>query len=324
MEKKFDIFYDADNSFYQIRTKNNAVIIEFDSSNKESLFKDVIELYNKQSFYTFQMLNNSLKSKYEYNDVYDVIGELLTCGLLNFENFEDDGLFSDLLPNSSAYYKVNADISSKKVGFIGDKSLMSKVISNLQIQKVNSTFFLNTEEKISKAEITDIFSKCDFVVADEIHWNPILMEQINETGLIENKPWMLIEGMIDFVHMSFGPIFHGKITGCYNCYKSRLLSNDVNSKYTQSYERYLKREEKTAKADIIPEIYQNMLAFYVSLDILKFISESAVPLTWRNEMIINKGDYSNNRHFFLKSPICPVCKVGLDYTPSAWYESINV
>lgn len=324
MRKRFDIFYDKNNAPYQVRTKSNAVIIEFGSSIKENLFKEIIDLYDSQDFYSFQILNKILKCKYEYSDIYDVISELVGCELLNFENFEDDELFSDPKDNLSNFDKSNADLSTKKIGLIGSKSLMDKVVCNLNIQEINSIYRLNTEEKITQEQIVEIFHKCDFVAVDEINWNPILMEQINTTALIKDKAWMLIEGLIDLINISFGPIFHGKITACYSCYKSRILSLDVNSKYTQSYEGCLREEKKTAKADIISDIYQTILAFYVSLDILRFVSDTAVPLTWRNALIINKSDYSNKRHSFIKSPMCPVCKTGLDYTPSARCESINV
>ncbi|MFV0344978.1 MAG: hypothetical protein ACK5IQ_01810, partial [Bacteroidales bacterium] len=66
MRKRFDIFYDKNNAPYQVRTKSNAVIIEFGSSIKENLFKEIIDLYDSQDFYSFQILNKILKCKYEY------------------------------------------------------------------------------------------------------------------------------------------------------------------------------------------------------------------------------------------------------------------
>ena len=179
--------------------------------------------------------------------------------------------------------------------------------------------FGETLESIKKL-ITD----SDFLIIDLSRWSPYHIDLINRMALELNKPWLLIEGMIDETNFSIGPIFHGKETGCYDCYKSRLRANDEFSSYTKAYEDHLRNKKKFAKSAEVPTLIKLYIASIVILDISKYIGEWFIPETWRSILVFNTVSYALNKSAFLKAPLCYTCKPELDYSPSPWFESITL
>ena len=71
--KKLDVFYDKENEVYQVRTKANAVVIEFASKEKENIFLEISKLYDKAEFITCPQMIKALKKHHDHAQVLDVL-----------------------------------------------------------------------------------------------------------------------------------------------------------------------------------------------------------------------------------------------------------
>ncbi|TWV11318.1 TOMM precursor leader peptide-binding protein [Bacteroidaceae bacterium HV4-6-C5C] len=328
LHEKYDIFFDKENNVYQIRTKGDVVIIEFTDTIKEDIFKDILKLYEKEKYYTFTYIKDFLSSKYDSVKILDVIQELEECYILTPENFGTDQS-PEVKPNqpfSMPYHKPKAltDISEVALGYIGEKELGQKIKEKSTEYGYKKIEIYNIEKEFQLSEVQKIFNQSKFVIVDASAWNPVLLEEINKIALELKRPWLLIEGLVDFIFYSIGPIFWGKETGCYECYKSRLRSNDEFAYYTQAYESYLRENNKTAKVDAVPKLVKDYVASIVIVDISKFIGEWYIPETWRANLIIDVRKFTTMKHSFLKAPVCYTCNPALDYNPYPWLESVTL
>ena len=328
IREKYDIFFDERNGVYQIRTKSDAIVIEFSDLEKETIFKEILNLYEKRSYYTFQQIEEKLISKYSYEKIFDVIKELQDCFLLTKDNFETDiepSVANNDLNEVPSYInrRLNS-LSDAKLGYIGDKEL-GEIIKNRAFEYGYEKWeSYNLNDKIEESIIRNIFENNDFIIVDSLIWNPHIIDLINEIALESDRPWLFIEGSIDLINFSIGPIFHGRETGCYECYKNRLRSNDDFAQYSQSYEAYLKKNKKSAKPDNIQKLVKEFVACIIVIDISKFIAGWYIPETWRTCLLINTQNFNIVKHSFLKAPVCYKCNPLLDYNPSPWLESVTL
>ena len=329
IKEKYDVFFDETNNVYQIRTKNDVIVIEFSDSEKESIFKEILNLYEKQDYYTFLQIKEKLISKYPYEKVFDVIQELQDCCLLTEDNFEasPDECIKITHPDEISPFNFNKqfdNIPEAKLGYIGDKEL-GEIIKTKAVEYGYEKWDAHyLSDKIEESIIRDIFENNDFIIVDSSIWNPYIMELSNEIALELKRPWLLIEGMVDFINFSIGPLFHGRETGCYECYKNRLRSNDEFILYTQSYEAYLKKNKKSAKPDIVQKLVKDFIACITIMDISKFIAGWYIPETWRTCLMVNIQTFCITKHPFLKAPVCYKCNPLIDYNPYPWLESVTL
>ena len=63
MINKYDIFKDNNLNCYQIRTKSNSFMLEFDEKEKEDIFLKIVDEINKNSEISFRELNSILKKR---------------------------------------------------------------------------------------------------------------------------------------------------------------------------------------------------------------------------------------------------------------------
>ena len=329
IKEKYDVFFDKANNVYQIRTKNDTIVIEFSDTEKEAMFKDILDLYEKQNYYTFLQIKEKLILKYPYEKILDVIQELQDCCLLTEDNFEtdiDENVKRTNLNNipSFSFNKQFGSIPQTRLGYVGDKEL-GEIIKTKAIEygyEKWDAHYLN--ENIEESIIRNVFENNDFIIVDSSIWNPYIMELINEIAIELKRPWLLVEGLVDFIYFSIGPIFHGRETGCYECYKNRLRSNDEFRLYTQSYEAYLKKDKKSAKPDLVQKLVKDFIACIIIMDISKFIGGWYIPETWRTCLMVNIQNFCITKHPFLKAPICYKCNPLLDYNPYPWLESVTL
>lgn len=324
MNKLFDIFFDEDNNAYQVRTKNDVIVIEFSDEEKKKIFENIIKLYDKKDFYTFSQLVKNLSVNFFHDKILDVIKELLDCSVLNSENFENAA--EEIPEQNSIPSWINEeykDLSDVSLGFIGDKEFAERFKEKADFYEYKSCNYLDITN-INENKIEKFILSNDFLIVDTSRWNPYYTDLINEIALINNKPWLLVEGPIDPINFSIGPIFHGKETGCYECYMKRLRSNDEFLTYSMAYERFLRTNKKTSKPDKIKTIVKDLVATIIIIDISKYIGGWYIPELWRNSIVINTGNFEISKHFFLKAPICHKCKPELDYNQSPWFESITL
>ncbi len=322
MKNNFDVFFDKDNNLYQVRTKNNTTLIEFTDMEKENIFKEILFLYSHQNKYSLVSIQKKLKHVDSFK-LLDVVKELQSCSILNKENFETE------VPDIQEYpvYTSQRELRLVKditLSYLGDEEL-GQIIKNIALKSKYENVHNYSLRNLGEDEILSIIDKSDFVIVDSLEWNPVKMGIINSYALKTNKPWLIVEGINHSGKFSMGPIFHGKYTGCYHCYKSRLNSNDEFLIYTKSYEQYLKENNLSAKPDEdVSTSLKNIAASIIILDITKYIEGWYPPEMWKGTLLLNLHNYQVERHEFLKAPLCSECKPKLDYNQAPWFESVTL
>ena len=324
---KYDIFYDEDNKAYQVRTKSDVIAIEFIDQEKENIFLAIIGMYNEKDYYTFKQLNERLSKKYPYAKILDVVQELTDCYILNDDNFEPG---SDLHRTESEYATYMCDTGNIKdlaqitIGYIGEESLGLLLKEKAVSYEYKSFNILLNNDSVTEKSISDFVKKHDFIIFDSSEWNPYITDIMNTECLKQNRPWLYVDGPIDLVNYGIGPLFHGKDTGCYECYRNRVRSNDEFFSFTDSYEKYLTDNKKKSKSEVVNNLTKDIVSSIIIMEVSKYMGGWYPPETWRATLIFNTQNYQLARHDFLKAPICYKCKPVLDYNPSPWLESVTL
>ncbi|MBQ9470860.1 MAG: TOMM precursor leader peptide-binding protein [Bacteroidales bacterium] len=327
LRKAFDIFNDKENGGYQIRTKSEIVVVEFDNPQKESIFNAIVDLYDGHPILSFDFIMNRLSDQYTSDDITDVVQELLTCGVLTHDNlmFSTDSLSAPT--NYSQELSTNADAAGRyAVGLIGEGEMAELLDRKSQALGFKSFTATKLPAEFHKYEmvVDKIFAAHDFIIVDSTRWNPYALNIINTIALAHNKPWILVEGKTSSIHFGISPIFHGKHTGCYECYRSRLRSNDEFISYTSAYENFLQSNHIQSKADSTHVFILELAASIIIMDIARYLCNWYVPETWRTNITINMQNYKIEHHHFLKAPLCHCCKPELDYSPYPWLEEVTL
>ena len=321
MLEKYDVFYDKENQCYQVRTKSNVFVIEFDDDLKYQVFEYIVN-NNKSS----KVIAKELLEKFEKSIVVDVFYNLNEFGLLSEteSNFVKD-VFGIQTSNKKDYEYCQV-LSNHDILILGKGSLSNKikeVLTALSLEVVNEINIDSVENDYDMIE--NIVANYDFFVFDSSCWNPSILEKFNIIALKHNKSWLYIGGLEGHLY-KIGPIFSGKETGCYNCLIKRIKSNHDYVSYLNSYENYLKSEGKSSKPDsmIYKDIYEGIIARIVALEISKFIQFWTTPKVWKSFVSFNVLDYTVKTHDLLKIPHCEICKPIVKFNPAPWLEPISL
>lgn len=320
MIENFDVFKDERQNCYQLRTKTNSYALEFDDEERESIFLAIISAIKQNTEITLQELKQKVKTKSNESKVIDVLTILNNYHLLSFEISKELKTKSE---DTKSYYTSETKQCKDFVLSIFGEGILTQKIENLA-KTINfkeiKTFLFNSEFDTENAVI-----KSDFIIVDANQWSPFHIELINKYALQYNKPWLYVGG-VEETSIKIGPLFYGKETGCYNCLISRIKSNHEHPSFLNSYEDYLKSTKRSAKPDIIPtsDIIYNIIANMTILEVVKFIEEWSLPVTWRSVLNLNIISLNLTKHTLLKKPFCEICKPQLEYNPSPWLESITL
>lgn len=307
MIENFDIFRDEQQNGFQCRTKSDSYLIEFDDSEKEEIFLEIVaEIQNKPSI-TLKKILKKVKNSTNEAKVLSVIKTL-----------EDYGLFSpDYQGQSLEPQTVELALAVFGQGPITDKIVNQALAENFA--KVSSYAYT------ADVDIEKIVTEADFLVVDANEWSPYHVESINKFALKHNKPWLYVGG-IEETSIKVGPLFYGKETGCYNCLISRIKSNHEYPEFLNTYEEFLRKNKRGAKVDSLPsaDTIYNIVANIALLEVMKFVQGWSLPDTWRCLICVDIMNMNMSKHTLLKVPYCDVCKPKLDYNPSPWLEAITL
>lgn len=319
MIDKFDVFKDESNGCFQLRSKTNAYVLEFDDCEKEEIFLRIVNEIQQNKTVSLKKLNGlfdeSRKAK-----VTEVLSSLSEHGFLPYE-------IANELSNGEYSEGVGFESSLKKVhlGIIGEGDLLEELslkAEHVGFSKVSKFYYSkNRDEKSIEKIITDV----DFLIVDANRWSPYHLKVINRIALAKNKAWLHVGGLEE-TSLKLGPLFYGKETGCYNCLISRIKSNHEYPEMLTSYEEHLSVTGNCSRPDLFPNlnILYSLAVDFVLLEVAKFYEEWSLPLTWRSVLAFDIISYRMTQHNLLKKPFCEECKPELEYNSSPWLEAITL
>lgn len=324
MFNDFDIFFDPINNCYQVRTKTNCFVLDFEDDEKKQVFERLIQMQKESLPKIFQTLNQ----EFDTAKVINVLSDLRDCGLLPPEELanvpELAGEEACDINGGRGELKALEDLNVLILsdGQIGKR--LSDVLKSHGMKQVN-TISADLFASLTETQVDDAISAIDFCFADASAWNPMAIELLNKAALKHNKPWLHIGGLEEYT-LKIGPLFLGNETGCYDCFIKRVKSNHSYIQHFNSYEQYLKNNGKSAKADqfIHLESYNDILANMAYLELTRFVQMWTVPTTWKKLITINALDFDIQSHDLLKVPFCETCNSNHFYNPSPWLEPISI
>ncbi|MEM7548466.1 MAG: TOMM precursor leader peptide-binding protein [Bacteroidota bacterium] len=328
MLELYDVFEDEENDCFQVRTKGDIILIEFEDDRKKEIFSKISNNFRNGSRKKFNDLYNRLKKEHQEGDVLEVLVKLNDYQLLNTDyekalqkltnsekSKEENPIAGQTRKNF--WFKGSATLGIVKSGLIADK--IKDLASKATFSKIDT---MDIHNNLDEKKIKKFVEQHDLIVFDSDSWNPALLDLVNEEALRHDKPWLLIRGFAGN-EGSIGPIFWGRRTGCYNCLISRLKSNMQHLSYFKSYEKFLREQRISSKSDSPPEYFYDVIASMAIFELNKFIYNWDIPQVYGAMIDV---DFSLNvtKHTLLKSPLCDVCKPTTDYNLSPWLESITL
>ena len=317
MINSYDIFQDPKHGVYQIRTVNEVFTIEFIEEEERAIFEEVIEKYRANSRTTFASVFSALNKKYDKEKVVFVLNQLKENQLIS-----DDEL-KDQIVLWGEQDSTHPKIKSARVGIIGQGSIYHYLEEKSRAMGYETITKTKIGDHPNLASVEKTIQQSDIVLVDSNHWNPGLLEHINQVALAANKPWILIRGC-NATNGSVGPLFYGKETGCYHCLISRLKSQMEFLPYFEEYEKYLRQEKKSAKSDRSFALLQELLAATAVFEMTKFVTEYTIPELYGAYLTVDMATYRFDKHTVLKSPGCPACKPSVDFDLAPWLEPITL
>ncbi len=324
MLHNFNVFEDKVNGVFQVRTKTDVYVIEFQDEEKTELFKAFAELSEKDPDISFGNIIKKFEKKYSKETIYSVLEELDSYSFLSYQNADE--LHKAIGRNASENKYGTYDTSKvTQITFIGQKELGSLFVNKAAKYGFEGVKSIEITPDLREPQIRKLLNESDFLVVDGHHWNPAFLEEFNELAVETNTPWLHIGG-IEGSNIKIGPIFLGEECGCYNCLKLRIDSHNDFLAYGTEYENYLKQGRLTSKPDRMQgyEVMLDMIASYAVLETSKYLHSWSVPETWKAYVSIDVFSYNVQKHHLLKVPFCEVCQPQLEYSPAPWLEPVTL
>ena len=311
--KDFDLFEDKINKVYQLRTKTNGFVIQFEDPEKEDIFKEILKKATATN--NILSISKALKNKYDQQKIIDVLDHLKE---FNF-NFVDEVKADDETAQASKSSFLTA--KETKISIIGESDFSKAILA-----KAKELGYRNAQAiQAAKANLEQVIEAAELLIVDGNAFNPSQNEEINKLALKHGKPWLYVGGL-EGSSIKIGPLFWGSETGCYHCLVKRQNSLDRNLDHNRPYFDHLRETNQSAKPDtfIDQEAVSGMIANIVMFEIGKLLIEWTIPATWKSVVSIDLMSFESKRHRLLKIPHCEVCKPKLKYHLAPWLEAITL
>lgn len=317
MIQNLDIFKDAGNNCYQLRSKSLLYALEFDTEEKEDLFLRIVAAIKDNPDSSLKELKQKISHQHNEAAALDLLHSLHEYNLL------PTAISTEL---SNAAGAINNTHSNKGVLVIaGQGAYAEQLLQAARKHPFKEVIFAPYATLQTEESIRELVAAADFLLVDGNEWSPYHNELINSYCLKYNKPWLYTAG-VEGMSLKIGPLFYGRETGCYHCLSGRIKSNHELPHYLQGYETYLRNSKMPAQPDHIPsrEIVYAIAANMALLEVMKFLEDWSLPATWRTMLSLNLSSMQLVKHPLLKQPFCEVCKPQLEYNAAPWLEAITL
>ena len=172
MLKDYDIFYDKENQCYQVRTKSNVFVIEFDDDLKYKVFEFII----KNSERSNKSLVKDLLKEFDKAIITDVFYNLNEFGLLSENESDFIKEAFGIQKSNESNYEYCQTISNHDIVIIGKGGLSDKIKESLSALSLDFINKINIDTiKNDYDTITNIVTNHDFLVFDSSFWNFLIL-----------------------------------------------------------------------------------------------------------------------------------------------------
>jgi bacteriocin biosynthesis cyclodehydratase domain-containing protein len=307
---------------------------KFSSDEEQDIFEEILSKLQTDKPEKMSVILDALYEKYPKEKVYNVVNELNEFDLLEDESIYE--VYASNLGPQLSFWSLNAGapnaltaketqerIRTTNLAVLGSGVSQQLIADKAKISGFENVLQVSISEKTDEAEVRSIIENCDFFIYDADEWNPHFLELVNKTAFEFDKPWILFNGIVD-LKASVGPLFKGRETGCYNCLMSRIKSNMEFIPYFNEFEKHLADNKKSGARQGAPIVLYDMAASICIMEALKYITEWAIPILYKNFITINAMGLEVKVHPFLKAPVCDVCTPNIEFNPAPWLEPVTL
>ncbi|MEO1803406.1 MAG: TOMM precursor leader peptide-binding protein [Bacteroidota bacterium] len=323
----YAVFYDEEQSVYQIRTRSDIFLLEFEDPEKKTIFEALVAKLKDNKDISYEQWVKGVNKKHDNVKVMDVVASLKDNDLLPYELSYD--IPSPEGSSTTNEYGVTIeqkgfDYENRKLGIIGTSPVAQSLKEKALLHEYTNTVLFDSEN-FDEAELEKFIEEQDFLIVDNTNWHPYLMEKINLTCIKLNKPWLYIHG-INGIDAQVGPIYWGREWGCYNCLSVRMRSLDPNLEYNDRYEKFLYNNKQKGVGDQLPgkQVIYDIIASTAIYEAGKFMEQWNVPELINGYISFNMLTLETTKHTLLRAPLCTHCKPKLSYNLAPWLEEVTL
>jgi thiazole/oxazole-forming peptide maturase SagC family component len=301
---------------YELISGHSIFKVGFNDATEQAMFDTLVEYRTKSNKDTVRRLLK-LHSK---ESVLSFFSKLKAAGLVLYDN-DDDLKVGKTYERSVAQRHELENVAKKSIAIISTSNI-SIILKQFDIF-ANSVIF-DAKKLINDSKLEDIIAKSDFFVVDACSYNPLLVETINAFAIALNKPWLLIQAIYDR-DGHIGPIFYGKDTGCYHCFRQRLRSNVNGLDSFDRYAQWLDDNNKFSQLALQPSnSFYTYIASIAAIEVEKFLVGREIPQSYGYLLSADPRNYNVEQHRLFKVPFCEVCNDNFEYRKAPWLDAITL
>lgn len=301
---------------YELVSGHSFFAVEF----SEPVEKDMFDLLLKHRTSSAKETVRAMIKAHGKPEVFHFFGKLKAAGIVFFN---DD----DALQAGRAFEKAEAlsfkldEAMERPIGIVGASPLVEMLKSHAILSKAK---VLDAAKLARNRTLAATVAGFDFLIVDASSYNPDTLDAINRAAVANSKPWLLVQGVYERAgHV--GPLFYGRDTGCYQCFRDRLRSNANAGESFDRYEEWLGRSKALSQAATLPsDTFNRHLAAIAAMEAEKFLLDYDIPQTYGYLLSVDARTYQVEPHRLYKTPFCEVCNGNFEYRRAPWLDSITL
>jgi bacteriocin biosynthesis cyclodehydratase domain-containing protein len=301
---------------YELVNGHSVFQVRFDNEQDKALFDLVIEHRAKPS----RDVVRRLVKKHGKPAVLAFFDKLKAAGIIYFD--DHDGLERGrTFDKAEALSFKLAEAATRPIAIVS-ASPFGAMLAGHEI--LANAKMIDAATLTSQRDLDAALAPYDFVVVDATAYNPEILGRINRAAVAGGKPWLLVQGVYERTgHV--GPLFYGRDTGCYKCFRDRLRSN-VNARDTfDRYEAWLTAEGRFSQGATLPSTtFNRHLATVAAMEAEKFLLDYDIPQSYGYLLSIDPRTYAVEQHRLYKIPFCEVCNPNFEYRRAPWLDSVTL
>jgi bacteriocin biosynthesis cyclodehydratase domain-containing protein len=313
--KDFDVIALADGG-YELVSGRSVFRVGFDNVAEKSMFDTLVEYRTKPPRDVFRRLIK----RYERSAVFSFFDKLRLAGLVFYD--DEAALVAGRAYDKSTAMAYQMEAAAATPIAIVSGSPLGAILKSFEI--FSNATLIDARKLNDPASLETALASVDFVVVDASSHNPEQLDLINRTMLQRCKPWLLLQGIYER-HGHVGPMFFGRDTGCYHCFRERMRSNVSAVEAFDRYERWLVDGDRFSQESLhASEAFVRHIASIAAMETEKFIFNFEVPQTYGYLLSVDPRTYRIEPHRLYKLPFCETCNPNFEYRRAPWLDSVTL